>query len=98
VKFALYSDGSESVARNIRRAIQKGLSTDDALRALTLTPAEIYGVADRIGSIEKGKIANLVVVKGDLFAERPQIQHVFVDGVRYDPPPPAAAAKPEVTQ
>ncbi|MCX6597950.1 MAG: amidohydrolase family protein [Acidobacteria bacterium] len=98
VKFALYSDGSESVSRNIRRAIQKGLSTDDALRALTLTPAEIYGVADRIGSIEKGKIANLVVVKGDLFAERPQIQHVFVDGVRYDPPPPAAAAKPEVTQ
>jgi len=98
VKFALYSDGAESPSRNVRRAIQKGLTPEQALRAMTLTPAEIFGVADRLGSIEKGKIANLVVTKGDLFAERPQIQYVFVDGVRYEPPPPAMPAKPEVTQ
>ncbi|MDX2181281.1 MAG: amidohydrolase family protein [Bryobacteraceae bacterium] len=98
VKFAFYSDGAESPSRNVRRAIQKGLSPEQALRAMTIAPAEIFGVADRLGSIEKGKIANLVVTKGDLFADRPQVQYVFVDGVRYEAPPPAMPAKPEMTQ
>ena len=47
--------------RAVKKAIDSGLSREDAVRALTLSPAEIYGVADRLGSIEKGKIANLVV-------------------------------------
>jgi hypothetical protein len=98
VKFAFYSDGSESAVRSVRAAIAKGLTAEEALRAMTLSVAEIFAVADRLGSIEKGKIANLVVTQGDLFAERPQIQYVFVDGVRYEPQPPAAPAKPEVTQ
>jgi imidazolonepropionase-like amidohydrolase len=98
VKFAFYSDGAENVHRALRRAIDKGLTPEQALRAATLSAAEIFGVADRVGSIEPGKIANLIVVKGDLFADRPQIQHVFVDGVRYEPPPPAPPAKPEATQ
>ena len=54
----------------MKRAIDAGLAPEDALRAMTLTPAEIYGVADRLGSIEKGKIANLVVTKGDLFVDK----------------------------
>ena len=49
----------------MKKAIDNGLSREDAIRALTLSPAEIYGVADRLGSIEKGKIANLVVTKGE---------------------------------
>lgn len=101
VKFAFYSDGAPAAdaIRAVRRTIEKGLTADQALRALTLSPAEIHGVADRLGSIERGKIANLVITKGDLFAERPQVQYVFVDGVRYEPPPPPTApAKPEVTQ
>ncbi len=98
VKFAFYTDASEAPVRGVRAAIAKGLTADEALRAMTLSVAEIFGVADRLGSIEKGKIANLVVTKGDLFAERPQIQYVFVDGVRYEPAPAAAPAKPEVTQ
>ena len=90
VKFAFYTDAIERPAdliRNVRRAITAGLPADDALRALTLSAAEIYGVADRLGSIEKGKIANLVVTKGDIFQERPQIQMIFVDGQKFEPVP-----------
>ncbi len=88
VKFAFYSDGIEQ-ARDLQRAVKKaidaGLSREDAIRAMTLTPAEIYGVADRMGSIEKGKIGNLVVTKGDLFDDRTQVQWVIVDGRHYKP-------------
>lgn len=98
-KFAFYSDGSEAPIAGVRRAIEKGLTPDQAIRALTLSVAEIYGVSDRLGSIDKGKIANLLVTKGDLFVEKPQIQFVLVDGVKYEaPPPPVAPAKPEVTR
>jgi imidazolonepropionase-like amidohydrolase len=69
----------------MQRALDAGLSQDDALRAMTLSPAEIYGVADRLGSIEKGKIANLVVTKGDLFQDRTEIKYVFVDGIKFEP-------------
>ena len=88
VKFALYSGGIDRRAdliRSVKRALDAGLSTDDALRAMTLSVAEIYGVADRLGSIEKGKIANLVVTKGDLFQDRTEVKYVFVDGVKLVP-------------
>ena len=57
-----------------------GLSKEDALRALTLWPAEIWGVADRIGSIEVGKAANLVVATGDIMEPRSDVKHVFIRG------------------
>lgn len=100
VPFAFYTDNipPADLGRSIRRAMEKGLTADQALRALTLSPAEIYGVADRLGSIDRGKIANLVVTRGDLFREGSRVEYVFVDGVRYEPPPAAAAAKPEATQ
>ncbi len=98
VKFGFYTAGVEKPGLAIREAFEKGLTVDQAVRALTLSVAEIYGVADRLGSIEKGKIANLVVVRGDLFGDRPQIQYVFVDGERFEPPPPATPAKPETAQ
>ena len=68
-RFAFYSGGTapKDIRNAVKRAIDAGLSQDDALRAMTLSPAEIYGVNDRLGSIEKGKIANLVITKGDLF-------------------------------
>ena len=90
IKFALYSDGLDAprdLQRAIKKAIDNGLSREDALRALTLSPAEIYGVADRLGSIEKGKIANLVVTKGELFDDRTKIEFVLVDGNKYVPAP-----------
>ena len=100
VKFALYTGGLERRAdllREIKRALDEGLSPEDALRALTLSPAEIYGVADRLGSIEPGKIANLVVTKGDIFQTATEVKYVFVDGVKFEPveEPAPANARPE---
>jgi imidazolonepropionase-like amidohydrolase len=92
VKFAFYSGGVERPAdlrRAARQAVDAGLPADEAVRALTLSVAEIYGIADRVGSIEKGKIANLLVTDGDLFGTSTRIRHVFVDGVKYDPAPDA---------
>jgi imidazolonepropionase-like amidohydrolase len=90
VKFALYSDGIEQpreFQRAVKKAIDAGLSREDAVRALTLSPAEIYGVADRVGSIEKGKIANLVLTRGEIFEDRTRVEMVFVDGRKYTPAP-----------
>jgi len=61
----------------VKKSIDAGLTADAALRALTLSPAEIYGVADRLGSIEKGKIANLVVTDGGLFEEKTKNKNGF---------------------
>lgn len=93
VKFAISSDGlatPKDVLKALKKSIDLGLKKEDAIRALTLSAAEIYGVADRMGSIDKGKMANLVVVKGDLFDERLTIAMIFVDGVKYLPPPDPA--------
>jgi Amidohydrolase family len=92
VKFAFYSDGLEAsrdLQRAVKKALDNGLSREDALRALTLSPAEIYGVANRLGSIEKGKIANLVVTRGDIFDDRTKVEMTIVDGRKYVPPPDA---------
>ena len=99
VKFAFYSDGVDGAAdlkKALKRAVDAGLARPDAIRALTLTPAEIYGVADRTGSIQKGKIANLVIIKGDAFDDKSTVEYVFVDGRQFKPskesqqPPPGA--------
>lgn len=93
VKFALYSDSEPAeIKKQVKKAIDAGLSRPDAIRALTLSPAEIFGVADRLGSVEKGKIANLVVTKGDAFEEKTTVEYVFVDGELFKPTklPPAS--------
>ena len=103
VKFALYSGGMDRRAdlfRAVKKAIDAGLSADDAVRAMTLSPAQIFGVDDRLGSIEKGKIANLIVTKGDLFQDRTEVKYVIVDGVKYEPveEPPAGNGRPGATE
>jgi imidazolonepropionase-like amidohydrolase len=94
VKFAFYSDGAEprDLLKNARKAVEAGLAADAAVKAFTLDAAEILGVANRLGSIETGKIANLVVTDGDLFGEKTKVKLVFVDGRKFevrDTPPPA---------
>ena len=88
VKFALYSDGIDT-PREFQRAVKKtldaGLTREQAVRAMTLTPAEIYGVSDRLGSIEKGKIANLLVTRGEIFDNNTKIEAIIVDGKKYTP-------------
>jgi imidazolonepropionase-like amidohydrolase len=73
--------------RNIRQeagnAVAYGMSWDDALRAITLAPAEVMGVADRVGSIQAGRDANVVVWSGDPFEFASRAEHVYVRGRTY---------------
>jgi imidazolonepropionase-like amidohydrolase len=97
VEFAFYDGGvaaPKDVLRAAKKAIDAGLAPEAALRAMTLAPAEIFGVADRLGSIETGKIANLVVTEGDLFDEKAKIKYVFVDGRRFEPREPEKPKDP----
>lgn len=90
VTFAVCSDGLEApkdLIKALKKSIDVGLKPADAIRALTLSAAEIYGMSARIGSIEKGKIANLTVIKGDLFDDKSKVSMVFIDGKRYLPAP-----------
>ncbi len=83
VKFAFHSGGlsnARDYIRNVARAIRAGLPENVAVWALTIHAAEILGVAEQLGSIEVGKIANLVVTDGNLFDERTRITHLFIDG------------------
>jgi hypothetical protein len=103
VKFAFYSGGlatPKDVLKAVKKSIEAGLPADAALRALTLSAAEIYGVSDRMGSIDVGKIANLVVADGDLFEEKTKIKLVFVDGRRFEthePEKPKDPPKGDIT-
>ncbi len=63
-------------------AASYGLGKEEAWKAVTINPAEIFGLADKYGSVEKGKVANLIVATGDPFETRSQIMHVFIDGYR----------------
>ncbi|NOT09280.1 MAG: amidohydrolase family protein, partial [Gemmatimonadales bacterium] len=93
IKFALASGGSAPAAflTNARKAVAAGLPADVALQAMTQRAAEAAGAGDILGSIEAGKIANLVVSNGDLLADSARISAVFVDGIRYEVAPPPAA-------
>ncbi len=72
------------VRKNLRRMIAAGLRADDALAALTTAPAELLGLGRELGTVERGKLANLVVTTGDLFSDSTEIRHVFVEGVGYE--------------
>ncbi len=83
VRFAFQSGQMTNISEflpNALKAIDNGLARDEALRALTIRPAEFFGVADRLGSIEAGKIANLIVTRGDIFNKDTRITQVFIDG------------------
>jgi imidazolonepropionase-like amidohydrolase len=95
VKFAFQSGGLTTWSEfdaNIQRAVEGGLSSEQAIKALTWQPAELFGVSDRLGSLEVGKIANLTVTKGDLTEKAARITQLFVDGRPIALHPPAAAA------
>jgi imidazolonepropionase-like amidohydrolase len=85
VKIA-FSTGGASSSRHLpyhaALSVAYDLDPDDALRALTLWPAEIFGVADQVGSIEVGKKANLFISDGDPLDVRTHMLEVFIDGKR----------------
>ena len=65
-------------------AVAYGLPYDEALKAVTINPAEIFGVSDRIGSIEKGKWADMILTDGDPLETKTQIKHMFIKGHEVD--------------
>ena len=73
----------EDFPSQLRKAIARGLSEDAALAALTTIPAKMFGVSDRIGTVAKGQIANLVVSDGNLFSKERKIREVWIDGQQY---------------
>src|SRR5207244_4043862 len=94
VGFALVSGYAPDFLAGVRKAIERGLPADVALRAVTLAPAEILGVADRLGSLETGKIGDVVVWTGDALAKDTKAKMVFVDGQLYEPEDKPDSHKP----
>jgi imidazolonepropionase-like amidohydrolase len=95
VRFAFQSGAMTNMTdylANAAKTIENGLAREEALRALTINAAEILGVADRLGTIEVGKIANLTITRGDLFARDARIAHVFIDGQPVELKPAASPA------
>lgn len=93
VRVIIIGSGNDPDAFNVRNlkqdagiAVAYGLSWDNALRAVTLTPAEVFGVDDRIGSLATGKDANVVVWSGDPFEFSTRVERVFVKGREYTEP------------
>ena len=100
VKFAFQSGGLKNIKdffANANETTKNGLPKADAVRAMTLSAAEILGVDSQLGSIEKGKIANLVMIKGDVFSKDKRVTHVFVDGKLFEQPKKPAKKKPTAT-
>ena len=71
---------SRSLRQQAGSAVSYGMTWDQALRAVTLAPAQIFGVADRYGSLEAGKVANVVVWSGDPFEFTTGVEHVLIRG------------------
>jgi imidazolonepropionase-like amidohydrolase len=88
IKFCIRSAGSTNT-RNLpyeaAMAASYGLPLDEALKAVTLYPAQILGIADKLGSIETGKLANLVLTDGDMLEPTTQVRGLFISGVPLDP-------------
>jgi len=83
VKFALGTFTNEFVRDlpyQAATAVAYGLPHDEAMKALTINPAQIWGASDQIGSLEKGKLADLMIVDGDPMDVRTQIRHLFIKG------------------
>lgn len=87
VKIA-FSSSSASVAKDLpyhaAKAAAFGLDRGEALKAVTINTAEIFGVAGTMGSLEKGKAANIVLADGDILELRTNIAKVFIDGRETD--------------
>jgi len=87
VKIA-FSSQSTSLAKDLpyhaAKAAAFGLDKKEALKGVTINPAQIFGVDDILGSLEKGKVANIVLADGDILEQGTHIKYVFIDGKETD--------------
>ena len=81
--FSALNVKASDIQPNLRKMIAAGLTEDAALASLTTIPAEFLGLSDRLGSVDQGKIANLVVSDKPYFSEKAKVRYVFVDGQFY---------------
>ncbi|MGY6744135.1 MAG: amidohydrolase family protein [Cecembia sp.] len=82
--FTTMGGRSSEMFKNIRLMIDNGLSENAALAALTINNANILGIQKFAGTLEKGKLANMVISTAPLFSSEAQIQHVMADGYLFD--------------
>ena len=82
--FSTFSSKSKDVKIKLRQLKDKGLSEDQLLAALTTTPARTLGVSSQMGSLDVGKMANLMITNKPYFEEDSRVAYVFVDGVKYE--------------
>lgn len=81
VAFSSESDGMASYLANVRKLIEIGLKREDALKAMTITPAEIFGITDG-GALAAGKAANLVIMNGDFAKADTKVRMIVVNGTK----------------
>jgi len=74
---------SSEIKKNLGRMIKQGLSEESALAALTTNPAKLLGISSIAGTIERGKVANLIVTDTTYFKEKANVTYVFVDGKKF---------------
>ena len=82
--FSTIDTRSNKIKDNLLTIIENGLSEDDALAALTTNPAELLGISNIAGTIDQGKLGNIIVSKGSYFDKKSQLKFVFVDGDKYE--------------
>ena len=86
IPFAITADGlkdKKEFWKNLRKAIEYGMTEKQALKSLTYTPAQMLGMQDRIGSLKKGMIADFVITSGNIFDEKNSIYENWVQGKQY---------------
>jgi len=96
IKFALTSYGISNANKfleNIQKTIKAGLPKEEALKALTIYPAQYLGISNLMGNIEPGKIANIILLSGEIFGEKSRVEKVFVDGILFKIKKPAKKDK-----
>ncbi len=97
LRFALCSHTlkkSEDILKNVQKAIERGLPREEALKAMTIIPARFLGVDNLLGSLEQGKIANIIFTSGEIFKEGTRVKRVFVDGLSFEVKEPPKAEAP----
>ena len=93
IRFAFTTDRLQSKAdflKSLRKAVERGLSPTSALRALTVTPADLFSLSDQLGTVQAGRLASFVVTDGELFDKKTKIVETWVSGTRFEHTPEPA--------